>query len=131
MSTAESREQSIAAHVRSLSEESAELLREQVRLIREDLTTEVRRLGVAGGLLAGAGLLGVGAFGAATAGLVGALGARTGPGRAGFVVALLYGGAAGALAVAAREELRRSAAEAADTLNRDVQAAADGARQSG
>jgi len=131
MSGTTSREQTIAEHVRGLSEESAALVREQARLIRDDLTAEVRRLGVAGGMLGGAGLLAVGSFGALTAGLVGAIASRSGPGRAGFAVALLYGGGAAALAVAGREEIRRSAAEAADTLNRDVQAAADGARSAG
>ena len=126
-----SREQTIADHVRGLSEESAALVREQARLIRDDLTAEVKRLGVAGGLLGGAGLLAFGAFGALTAGLVGAIASRSGPGRAGFAVAILYAGAAGALAAAGREGMRRSAAEAADTVGRDVQAAADGARSSG
>jgi hypothetical protein len=131
MSDPTSREQTIADHVRGLSEESAALVREQAQLIREDLTAEVRRLGLAGGLLGGAGLLAVGAFGALTAGLVGAVASRSGPGRAGFAVALLYAGGAAGLAVAGRDELRRSAAQAADTLGRDVQAAADGARSAG
>jgi hypothetical protein len=64
---AERREQSIAEHVRGLSEESAGLVREQAQLIREDLIGELKRLGVGGGMLGGAGLLGLGAFGTLTA----------------------------------------------------------------
>src|SRR4051812_771736 len=81
---AERREQSIAEHVRGLSEESAALVREQAQLIREDLIGELKRLGIGGGMLAGAGLLGLGAFGTLTAGVGGALGggARGAPGRA-------------------------------------------------
>jgi hypothetical protein len=122
----ERREQSIAEHVRGLSEESAGLVREQAQLIREDLIDELKRLGLGGVLLGGAGLLGLGAFGASTAGLINALG---GGKRGAAAVTVLYGAAAGGLAVAGREQLRKTAAQAADTLGRDVQAAADGVRQ--
>ena len=125
---AERREQSIAEHVRGLSEESAGLVREQAQLIREDLMDELKRLGLGGVMLGGAGLLGLGAFGALTAGLVSAFGGRK---RGAAAVTVLYGGAAGGLAVAGREQLRKTAARAADTLGRDVQAAAEGVRQAG
>jgi hypothetical protein len=123
---AERREQSIAEHVRGLSEESAGLVREQAQLIREDLIGELKRLGVGGGMLGGAGLLGLGAFGTLTAGLVSAFGGRK---RGAAAVTVLYGAAAGGLAVAGRQQLRKTASRAADTLGRDVQAAADGVRQ--
>jgi hypothetical protein len=123
----ERREQSIAEHVRGLSEESAGLVREQAQLIREDLVRELKQLGVGGMMLGGAGVLALGAFGALTAGLVNAFGGRK---RGAAAVTVLYGGAAGGLVVAGREQLRKTAARAADTLGRDVQAAANGVRQS-
>jgi hypothetical protein len=123
---AERREQSIAEHVRGLSEESAGLVREQAQLVREDLIDELKRLGVGGVMLGGAGLLGLGAFGALTAGMVSAFG---GGKRGAMTVTVLYGAGAGGLAVAGREQLRKTAARAADTLGRDVQAAAEGVRQ--
>jgi Putative Actinobacterial Holin-X, holin superfamily III len=125
---AEAREQSIADHVRGLSEESAGLVREQAQLIREDLIAELKRMGRGGAMIGGAGLLGVGAFAALTAGLVSAFG---GGKRGAVAVTLLYGAGAGGLAVAGREQLRETAAQAADTLGRDVQAAAAGVRQNG
>jgi Putative Actinobacterial Holin-X, holin superfamily III len=124
----ERRQQSIAEHVRGLSEESAGLVREQAQLIREDLIDELKRLGIGGLMLGGAGLLGLGAFGTLTAGLVSALG---GGKRGAVTVTVLYGAAAGGLAVAGRDHVRSTAARAADTLGRDVQAAAEGARQAG
>jgi len=123
---AERREQSIAEHVRGLSEESAGLVREQARLIREDLVGELKQLGVGGMMLGGAGLLGLGAFGALTAGLINVFGGHT---RGAATVTVLYGAAAGGLVVAGREQLRKTTARAADTLGRDMQAAADGVRQ--
>ena len=127
-SEAERREQSIAEHVRGLSEESAGLVREQAQLIRDDLVDELKRLGLGGAMLGGSGLLGLGAFGALTAGLVSALG---GGKRGALTVTVAYGAAAGGLAVAGREQLRKSAAQAADAVGRPVQAAADGVRQAG
>jgi len=123
---AERRERSIAEHVRGLSEESAGLVREQAQLIRDDLVAELKRLGVGGVMLGGAGLLGLGAFAAFTAGLVGAFGGHK---RGAAAVTVLYCGAAGGLAAAGRAQLRKTAASAADTLGRDVQAAAQGVRQ--
>jgi hypothetical protein len=122
----ERREQSIAEHVRGLSEQSAGLVREQAQLIREDLIDELKRLGLGGMLLGGAGLLGLGAFGASTAGLIGAFG---GGKRGAAAVTMLYAAGAGGLATMGREQLRKSAARAADTLERDVQAATEGVRQ--
>jgi hypothetical protein len=123
---AERREQSIAQHVRGLSEESAGLVREQAALVREDLIGELKQLGLGGAMLGGAGLLGLGAFGALTAGLVRACG---GGKRGAAAVTVVYGAAAGGLAVAGREQLSKSGAQAADTLRRDVQAAAEGVRE--
>jgi hypothetical protein len=125
-SEAERREESIAEHVRGLSEESARLVREQAQLIRDDLIDELKRLGLGGGMLGVSGLLGLGAFGALTAGLISALG---GGKRGALAVTAAYGAAAGGLAVAGREQLRRSAAQAADAVGRPVQAAAEGVRQ--
>jgi hypothetical protein len=122
----ERREQSIAEHVRGLSEESAGLVREQAQLIREDLIDELKRLGLGGGLLGGAALLGLGAFGTSTAGLISAFG---GGKRGAAAVTVLYGAGAGGLAMAGREQLRKTAARTADTLGRDVQAAAEGVRE--
>ena len=85
------REQAIAEHFGALSQETAALVREELRLVREDLIQQGKRLGAGAGLLGGASLLGLGAFGALTAGLISALG---GGARGGFLVAMLY--AAGA-----------------------------------
>jgi hypothetical protein len=125
---AERRQESIAEHVRGLSEESAGLVREQAQLIREDLIEELKRLGMGGAMLGGAGLLGFGAFGTLTAALVSAFG---GGKRGALTVTVLYGAAAGGLGVAGQDQLRKTAARAADTLGRDVQAAAEGARTAG
>lgn len=125
----EDREQSIAQLFRELSQESAALVRDELQQMRDELMRQGRRVGASAGLLGAAGALGTGAFGAMTAGLVSALG-RGRPGRGALLVALLYGGGATALALVARDRLSRVVPETAETvgtMQRDVQAAAEGA----
>jgi len=126
----EDRESSIAELFRQLSQETAGLVREELRLARDELAQHGRRLSASAGLLGGAGLLGVGAFGALTAALVAALG-RGRPARGAFLVAILYGGGAAGLALTGRKALAQTAPDAADAIQRDVKAAAEGARDGG
>ena len=120
------REQAIAEHFSALSQETAGLVREELRLVRAELLDQGKRLGAGAALLGGAGLLGLGAFGALTSALVAALG---GGARGGFLVAILYGGGAAALGATGRERLRTVAPEVVARAGRDVQAAATGARE--
>lgn len=110
-----------------LSQESVGLIREELRLIAVDFAAQGRRVGGSAALLGGAGVLGVGAFGALTAGLIALLGRR--PARGALMVAALYGAGAGALADAAVKRLGEVAPEAAQALRRDLKAAASGAQR--
>lgn len=121
------REQSIAQLFRELSQETAGLVREELGVVRDELKQQGRRLGASAGLLGGAGMLGLGAFGAFTAGLVTALG-RGRSGRGALLVSILYGAGAAGLGLVARDRLRAVAPEAAEAVQRDVQAAARGVR---
>ena len=120
-------ETSIADLLGELSEESAGLIRKELRLIAADLAVQGRRVGASAALLGGAGVLGVGAFGALTAGLIALLGRR--PARGALMVAGLYGAGAGALAEAALKRLGEVAPEAAQALRRDLRAAATGTQR--
>src|SRR4051812_44654416 len=127
--SSEDREQSIAQLFRELSQETAGLVREELAIVRDELKDQGRRLGASAGLLGGAGMLGLGASGTLTAGLVAALG-RGRPSRGAVLVTILYGGGAAGLALLARDRLRAAApqvAEAADAVQRDVHAAVEGA----
>jgi hypothetical protein len=115
-------ERSIAELLSELSQESSGLIREELRLIVADLTAQGRRVGGSAALLGGAGLLGVGAFGALTAGLIALLGRR--PARGALLIAGVYGAGAGALADVALKRLGEVAPEAAQALRRDLKAAA-------
>ena len=129
----EDREQSIAQLFRELSQESAALVRDELGRMRNELAEQGKRVGASAGLLGAAGALGLGAFGAVTAGLVSALG-RGRPGRGAVLVAMLYGAGATALALKARDQLNQVVPETAETvgtLQTDAEAVAEGARRSG
>jgi hypothetical protein len=120
-------ERSITDLLSELSQESTGLIRAELRLLAADVTAQGRRVGGSAALLGGAGVLGVGAFGALTAGLIALLGRR--PARGALMVAALYGAGAGALADAALKRLGEVAPEAAQAVRRDLKAAAKGAQR--
>src|SRR5215210_7314531 len=57
-----------------LPQEPAAVLREELRLIREEVAEQGRRVAFGAALLGGAGVLGLGAFGALTTAAIAALG---------------------------------------------------------
>ena len=119
------RNDSIADLLSGLSQESAALIREQLRLVMTDVAAEGRQVGTSVGLLGGAAALGVGAFGALTAALIAALGRR--PARGGLLVAALYGAGAAGLADAGVKRLGHVAPQVLEAIQRDIKATAKGA----
>jgi hypothetical protein len=119
---ATARENRIAAPD-ELPEEPAAVLREELRLIREELADHGRRVAFSATLLGGAGVLALGAFGALTTAAITALG-RQDTTRGALLMAAVYGTTAGALAEAGVIRLRRIAPQAAEDIQQDVKAAA-------
>ena len=119
------RENSIADLLSELSQESVELIREELRLVVADIAAEGREVGTSVGLLGGAAALGVGSFGALTAALIAVLGRR--PSRGALLVATLYGAGAAGLADAGRKRLGQVAPQVLEAIQRDVKATAKGA----
>src|SRR5919107_5460280 len=99
--------------------EPAAVLREELGLIREELADQGRRVAFGAALLGGAGVLGLGAFGALTTAAIAALG-RQDTTRGALLMAAAYGAGAGALAEAGVLRLRRVAPEAVEDLQEDV-----------
>jgi Putative Actinobacterial Holin-X, holin superfamily III len=120
------RHDSIADVLTELSGQSAALIRQELRLMAAELTKQGARVGSSAGMLGGAGVLGVGAFGALTAALIATLGGR--PSRGAWLVAGLYGAGAGALGQAGVKRLGQVAPEAVEAIQVDLKAAAKGAR---
>jgi len=111
-----------------LPQEPAAVLREELRLIREELVAEGRRVAFSAALLGGAGVLGLGAFGALTTAAIAAL-ARQDTTRGALLVAAVYGAGAGALAEVGVRRLHRVAPEAVENIQQDVKEAAKAVRR--
>jgi hypothetical protein len=109
-------------------EEPAEVLREELLLIREEIVGQSRRVAFGVALLGGAGALGLGAFGALTTAAIVALG-RQDTTRGALLLAAIYGAGAGVLAEAGVKRLGRVTPEAADAVQQEVKEAAKAVRR--
>jgi hypothetical protein len=106
-----------------LPQEPAAVLREELRLISEEIVDEGRRVAFGAALLGGAGVLGLGAFGALTTAAIAALG-RQDTTRGALLMAAVYGAGAGALAEAGVRRLGRVTPEAVENIQQEVKQAA-------
>ena len=106
-----------------LPQEPAVVLREELRLISEEIVDEGRRVAFGAALLGGAGVLGLGAFGALTTAAIAALG-RQDTTRGALLMAAVYGAGAGALAEAGIRRLGRVTPEAVENIQQEVKQAA-------
>ena len=111
-----------------LPQEPAAVLREELRLIREEIADHGRRIAFGAALLGGAGVLGLGAFGALTTAAIAALG-RKDTTRGALLMAAAYGAGAGALAEAGVKRLGRVTPEAVEEIQEDVKEAAKAVRR--
>lgn len=116
------------AAVEDPPDEPAAVLREELVLIREEIADQARRVALGGALLGGAGVLGLGAFGALTTAAIKALG-RQDTTRGALLLAALYGAGAGALAGIGARRLGRVTPEAADAIQHEVKEAATAVRR--
>ena len=124
---ASARRKPIAA-LDDVPDEPAAVLREELGLIRQEIADQGRRVAFGAALLGGAGVLGLGAFGALSTAAIAALG-RQDTARGALVMAALYGAGAGALAEAGVRRLRRVTPEAVESIQQDVKEAAKSVRR--
>lgn len=109
-------------------QEPAAVLREELRLILEEIADQGRRVAFGAAILGGAGVLGLGAFGALTTAAIAALG-RQDTIRGALLLAAAYGAGAGALAEIGVKRLGRVGSEAVENLQQDVKEAARAVRR--
>src|ERR671921_1909797 len=109
-------------------QEPAAVLREELGLIREEIADHGRRVAFSAALIGGAGVLGLGAFGALTTAAIAALG-RQDTARGALLMAAFYGAGAGALAEAGVKRLGRVTPEAVEAIQQEVKVAAKEVRR--
>ncbi|HYY43743.1 MAG TPA: phage holin family protein [Actinomycetota bacterium] len=106
--------------VKSLSADTAEIVRIEVQRATADLAARAKAGGVGAGLLAGAGVLGAGAFASGTQALVQALSRYMPRGAAALLVAAVYAAGAAQLAVIGRRRLQAASPSALQDVAKDV-----------
>jgi hypothetical protein len=124
-SSSDPREQPIGELLKQLSSDTATLVKQEMALARAELTQQGKRAGLGAGLVGGAGLFGLGAFGALTACLIALLAtAIDHTWLAALIVALVYGAIAGVLALQGKNKIQEAtppAPQTVETVKEDVQ----------
>jgi uncharacterized membrane protein YqjE len=117
-------EQSTAELLRQLSEQTTKLVRQEIDLAKAELTEKGKKAGIGAGMFGGAGALAFYAFGALTACLVLALATAVDGWLAALIVAVVYGAAAGVLALTGKQKVMEATPpvpeQAVDSTKEDV-----------
>jgi membrane protein len=115
----------VAELVRELSEQTSRLARQEVELAKAELTTKAKRAGLGAGMFGGAGLVGLYALGALIAAAILGLSTAVAAWLAALIVAVVLGGAAGALALRGKTEVQQATPpvpeQATESVKEDVQ----------
>ena len=127
------RDQSVSELVRQLSEQTAALARKEVELAKAELAVKGKRAGIGAGMFGGAGLFGLYALGALTAFLILALAEAVAPWLAALIVAVVYAGIAGVLALTGKNKVQQATPpvpeQATESVKEDLQWAKTRAQQ--
>jgi hypothetical protein len=95
-------ERSMSELLKTLSEQTTALVRQEVELAKAEMTAKGRELGLGASMFGAAAVVGLFAFGALTACIVLALSLALAGWLAALIVAAVYGATAGALALVGR-----------------------------
>jgi uncharacterized membrane protein YqjE len=117
-------EQSTGELLRQLSEQTTKLVRQEIELAKAELTEKGKKAGIGAGMFGGAGALAFYAFGALTACLILALATALDGWLAALIVAVVYGAAAGVLALTGKQKVTEATPpvpeQAVDSTKEDV-----------
>jgi hypothetical protein len=102
---ATSSEASVADLAKQLSEQTTRLVRQEVELAKAELSIKGKRAGQGAGMFGAAAVLGLFAFGALTAAIIAALSLAMDTWIAALIVAVVYGAAAGIVAMTGKKKV--------------------------
>lgn len=126
------RDSSTGELVKQLSEQSSQLVRQELELAKAELTEKGKRAGIGAGMFGGAGVAGLLALGALTACLILLLGKAMDEWVAALIVTIVYAAIAGVLALRGRDKVREGMPPApeqtVESVKEDVQWAKTRAR---
>jgi Putative Actinobacterial Holin-X, holin superfamily III len=99
-------ERPVGELLRDLSQQTTTLMRQELELAKAELAQKGKQAGVGAGLLTGAGVVGLGAFGALTACFIAALATAMATWLAALIVAVVYAVVAGVLALVGKSRVK-------------------------
>jgi uncharacterized membrane protein YqjE len=121
----ELRERSVPELLKQLSQETSTLVKQELDLAKAELSQQGKRAGMGAGLLGGATLFGLGAFGALTAFLIALLATAVDhTWLAALIVALVYGAIAAVLGLRGKDKIQEATPptpQTVETLKEDVE----------
>ena len=116
---------SVGDLVRELGEEISTLIRAEISLAKMELSEKTRPVAASAGFFGGAALVGIGAFGALTAGAIAALALVVDVWAAALIVAVVYAIVAYALVIAGKKKLQEAGSlvptQTAQTVKEDIE----------
>ena len=120
------RERPMGELLKQLSQETSTLVKQELELAKAEMAEKGKKAGLGAGMFGGAGLLGLGAFGALTACLIALLAtALDHVWLAALIVAVVYGAIAGVLALQGKNKIQEATPPApeqtVETLKEDAQ----------
>jgi uncharacterized membrane protein YqjE len=111
--------------LKELSDQTTTLVRQELELAKAELGEKGKTAGLGAGMFGGAGVFGLGAFGALTACIIAALDAAMALWLAALIPAVVYAAVAGVLALRGRDKVRSATPpvpeQATERVKEDVQ----------
>jgi uncharacterized membrane protein YqjE len=95
--------------LKELSDHTTTLVKQELDLAKAELQEKGKQAGIGAGMFGGAGLFGVGAFGALTAFVIAALSEAMDTWLAALIVAVVYAAVAGVLAMTGKKKVKEAA----------------------
>ena len=118
--------------LRELSDQTTTLVKQELDLAKAELQEKGKQAGIGAGLFGGAGMFGVGAFAALTAGAIAALSQAMDTWLAALIVAVVYAAVAGVMAMTGKKKVKEAAPpipeQAKDSVKEDLEWAKTQAR---
>jgi hypothetical protein len=129
----EAHDSSVADLVKQLSEQTSQLMHQELELAKAELAIKGKQAGIGAGMFGGAGVLGLFAVGALTAAAIAALSLAMATWLAALIVGVVYAAAAGVAALLGKKKVQQALPpvpeDSVESVKEDVQWAKTRAQQ--
>ena len=125
MSTSDHRDASTSDLVKQLSDQTSRLVRQELELLKAELSIKGKQAGAGAGLFGGAGVFALFAFGALTAAAIAALATAMATWLAALIIAVIWAAIAGVAALTGKKKVEQALPpvpqDSVESVKEDVQ----------